>query len=165
MKSPLLEAIEKIESNRKVILITGGIGSGKTLTMSYLAHQLKDHISDFGGLYANYALNGKLPTHWIGNNTRLTPIICIDEYRSQSLSNVIGTEDDSSIVFLAAQLPSMVPSDVMKSINMIITTSRVEDKILATCEDHQEEINILENKDLYDAFEVADFSFCSSFKR
>lgn len=98
--------------SNKFIVITGGIGQGKTMYMSYLAHQIAQMDKDvYGNIYSNYELK---------NSERIVPgqplknaIIAIDEahktlYRGQILSDECNKIYDNCIIIFATHHISMI---------------------------------------------------------
>jgi hypothetical protein len=105
-----------------IVAICGGMGSGKTLTMSYMAYQeFKEHVQ----IYSNYGLKlrkgiitKKLLLEYVTGDTQLKDCcLCIDEMQTLLDCRDFGKKDNKLISYLILQTRK-------KGVNLYYTTQQ-----------------------------------------
>lgn len=106
-----------------VIAITGFVGQGKTIFLSYLAHKISSEKKM--PIYANYPLKGSKSVNDLGNNKGV--ILAIDEASEISYKN-----QKENILIVTAQDVKKLNLDESA---MVVTVARKEDKIVSSLGD------------------------------
>lgn len=148
--------LDEVKTNRKMVCITGCIGSGKTISMSVIAHMLNDLY--LGAIYSNYGLKGSLPLEKASGNRSLK-IICIDEVErvlqdsKEFIYDLIRDEDQQTIFIVTAYNENRIPETVRKHIDVSLDTMRLKDTILikGINNSYDHEIFIKDYQNIYDA--------------
>lgn len=159
--------IDTIKDTRKVICITGGIGEGKTIAMSTIAHELKNENNAI--LYSNYKLKDAIDSGKLKFKQQKI-IVCLDEIEyvlqhSQSSFDTLlefAKEKDVVILFTSfskERLPGYLRKeiDVSLSVNKDRETSTVELRDMNG--EYKRVIKIDDSAILYDAFVLPNFNF------
>jgi Cdc6-like AAA superfamily ATPase len=160
--------LNKIETTRKVICITGRVAAGKTLCMSTIANELKEEYQ--ANLYSNYSLYGSLEINELELNESSKPmVICIDE-----MGHVLNTSPDSVFTLLAftehenviilfdSYNIARLPESIRKTINLHLSAEKLDSdtiKITGINAAYEKVIKITESAIYYNAFDLPKLSF------
>lgn len=125
-----------------VIVITGGLGQGKTLYMSFLAHKIASEKNV--PIYANYALQDALEAH--AGKIKPGSVIAIDEAQYSKVYFEDQPEENTLIVTVHRKEQLKLPKDAG-----IINVERNDNEIKAS---NGDVIGIEDYCDLYDAFKI-----------
>jgi hypothetical protein len=160
--------LNNIETNRKVICITGGAAAGKTLFMSTIANELKEEYQ--AELYSNYSLYGSLDIEGIKfNNDGKLIIVCIDEMGHVlntspiSLINLLAYAENKNVVFLFDSFDiKRLPEAFRKTIDIHLSAENIGSdtiKIKGVNVGYERVIKITEAAIYYNAFDLPKLSF------
>lgn len=106
-----------------VIAITGLVGQGKTVFLSYLAHKISNEKKM--PIYANYHLKGSKSFNDLGDNKGV--ILAIDEASEISYEN----QKENILILTAQDVKKLnLPEDAM-----VFSVSRKDDKIFSSLGD------------------------------
>jgi hypothetical protein len=161
----LAALLAQTKYERKVICITGGLGKGKTLSMSVLANLLRDLYK--AKVYSNYGLKDSLPLNEITHDEQVK-IVCIDEFEgvwqcsTSFIYDLLSDEEQKIIFIITAFLPNRLNENVRKLIDIVLQVDKSDFntiKINGVNNDYEHEIFILDERRAYDAFKPAQLSY------
>lgn len=164
----LAALLTQTKHKRKVVCITGGLGKGKTLSMSVLANSLRDLYK--ADVYSNYGLKNSMPLNEITPDERVK-IVCIDEFEgvwncsTNFVYNLLSDEEQNTIFIINAFLPKRLNEHVRKFIDIVLEADKTDFntiKITGVNNDFEHEIFILNECQAYDAFEPARLTFAAN---
>jgi len=127
--------LNRIETKRRVILVTGGIGEGKTLAMSKISSELSKGLK--ANLYSNYELKNSINV----NDYKFSSyddynVFCIDEMESVSVYSFKQIEfllyqslHLDNIIFLSAIDIKRLNESIRKTVNLHLSVTKKCDEI------------------------------------
>jgi predicted AAA+ superfamily ATPase len=161
----LAALLNQIESNRKVVCITGNIGAGKTLSMSVLANSLRDIYN--AQVFSNYALKNSQSLKEVTHREQVK-IVCIDEieavwqWSTVFINDLLSDKEQNTIFIITAFFSNRLPEEIKKLVDITLEVKNPDFntiKIKGINNHYEHEIYILNESNVYNAFEPAELSF------
>lgn len=167
----MISLLNNIENQRKIICVTGGIGTGKTISTSTIANELKEKMN--ADLFSNYKLTNsidisELDLTKIKESERYT-IICIDEIEhvlSQSLYRLqylLDSSSDENIILIIVSFDiKRLPEFIREKIDIHLSVDKKDTdtiELKGVNVNFEKIIKIQECKVFYDAFVPAKIIF------
>lgn len=161
----LIALLNKIEKNRKVICVTGAIGKGKTLSMSVIANCLRDLYN--APVFSNYGLKNSHSLKEITHSEHIK-IVCIDEFEqvqqwsSVFINELLSDPEQETIFLITVFRPERLPEEMRKLVDIYLEVDKTDFntiKIKGLNNHYEHDIYILNESDVYDAFEPAELAF------
>ncbi|MGG0718398.1 AAA family ATPase [Robertmurraya massiliosenegalensis] len=157
--------LQQIPRNRKIICLTGGAGEGKTLTMSVLGKKIRDQFN--AELYSNYSLSESKQVSKLSLNEKIK-IVCIDEFERVYMNSkgtvhfLLNNEDNNIIFILTAFDINRLDEKIKEMVDLCMIVKKNDQETItvkSTNTNFTMELNVSDNKDQYNAFELPNIQF------